>query len=177
MASPFSTIMRPLLTAASRATPRRAAYATKAKAAIASSATEQVFPRPGFYEVMLDYKLPPQNHTGRREPVQPPATPEPAPPEEKPPSTEAPGKPTKARTRKRKTDGPAAKASPEPAPAPQEPAPAKASQAKTKAAAAEEEKTPEQKAKIVFGSTLAGPARRAELRAKVPRGDGGVGGN
>ncbi|MBE3045835.1 hypothetical protein IMZ48_25480 [Candidatus Bathyarchaeota archaeon] len=134
-----------LLAGVSRRHPRL--FATKARK---PSSSEQAIPRGAFYEALLEYKLPPQDHTGRRKIPPPEASPQTPP--QAPPAPETPAKPTKVRRRKKKTDTPAKAAEAEaPVETPAEAPPAD---------------TPVERARIVFGASLSGPTRRADLRSK-----------
>lgn len=114
-------------------------FATRAPN-LTSGSPEQAFPRASFYDAIMEYKLPEQDHSGRRKLPPSEAPPEPA--SNVPP--EPPAKPTKARRRKKKSETPTAKADD-----------------------AAPEQTAGGRARIVFGSSLAGPARRREdLRSR-----------
>lgn len=82
--------------------------------------TEQALPRAGFYDAIMEYKLPPQNHSGRE-----------------------PAKPTQADTRETET-----------------------SQA-IDTRPADMADTPEERARVVFGTRLAGPGRRKDQLSKA----------
>lgn len=112
MSSSLPHRLRPLLRGVSRA--RRSRLLSTAPR---PGSSEQAHPRAGFYDALTDYKLPPQDHTGRR-----PVIPEPEP--------EAPYKTIDTK----------------PADLPD---------------------TPEERARVVFGSSLSGPARRADQRSKA----------
>ena len=134
--------LRCLAAGVSRAAPART-LATKTRK---PSSSEQAFPRGGFYDAVMEHRLPEQNHSGRKRIPEPQAPPP-------PPAANTPAKPTKARQRKTTETPP--------------PPPAKAAEAeKSPAGPPPEEDSPEARARIVFGSSLAGPARRADLRAK-----------
>ncbi|SPO07491.1 uncharacterized protein DNG_10185 [Cephalotrichum gorgonifer] len=145
MNSSLTPRLRPFLSALSRRRDPRSLLSTKAPK---PGSSEQVHPRAPFYDALLEYKLPPQRHTGVRR------TPAPETPASPP---ETPAKPTKARRRKTKTETEAA--TPAPAPAPAQAFATQSSETKS-------EDTPEARARIIFGSSLAGPARRADLRSK-----------
>lgn len=130
--------LRLLAAGVSRAHPRL--FATKAPA---PGSSEQAFPRAPWYDAIMEYKLPEQDHSGRRR-----IPPSQAPPKA-PPAEPEPAKPTKVRRRRKKNETPA-KADAPPGAQPDTPP----------------SDTPVDRARIVFGSSLAGPARRADLRSK-----------
>lgn len=154
--------VRPLLSAARHTR----LYATAAKPKTSQS---QVHPRGGFYEALLEYKLPPQVHSGRK-PIPPPqpATPEspassPAPTSPATPEKKPAAKPTKTRGRKKKSD----------TDTPTTPTSKASSSSSTEAASAPgpaaatlppiREPTPAERAAVVFGAALSGPSRRRSI--------------
>lgn len=189
MNSSLSPRIRLLAAGVARARYPARPFATRAPVSTPGS-SEQAHPLGGFYDAVMEYRMPEQDHSGRRkippseaprETPKPPTPPKPTtPPEPKTPATDknptaertpaaektpsgekktpgtentpagenTPVKPTKVRRRKKKNEPPTAKA------------------ADTKDADAPPEQTAEDRARIVFGSSLAGPARREDLRAK-----------
>lgn len=112
MSSSLPHRLRPLLRGVSRAR-----HSRLLSTAPRPGPSEQAHPRAGFYDALTDYRLPPQDHTGRK-----PVIPEPEP--------EAAPKPIDTK----RADLP---------------------------------DTPEERARVVFGSSLSGPARRADQRSKA----------